>query len=187
MGSPRRLGRSPRETVRRSGLLSQCTIRAATWMKSPASAPPGPPGPRSWECRACTAAPIRPVWESSADAPATARTSASSVKWEIFREPSNPEMIFDGRDGPAVHACRHRTRWPATWTNAINSVAGSHTRLNRSSNRRPGSAASNRCRPSPCDRLSRHRGTTASAEDLGQELRPERYAPISRAICVHWV
>jgi hypothetical protein len=34
---------------------------------------------------------------------------------------------------------------PATRTNAINNVAGSHTRLNRSSNRRSGSAAAQQC------------------------------------------
>jgi len=94
---------------------------------------------------------------------------------------------------PAVCA----PRFPATRANATISVAGSCTRLNRSSNRRPVSAAAHRCsldcifatrpnisagallfsdapcgiaspsppdrcRPSPCGRLSRPRSTTAT-------------------------
>jgi hypothetical protein len=63
---------------------------------------------------------------------------------QIGQELPDPDALLDVGDSPAVHAGVFAPRLPATRANATISVAGSCTKLYRSSNRRPGSATAQR-------------------------------------------
>ena len=83
-----------------------------------------------------SAAHFPPVWGSHAPAPATEETARLQLGTQIVQEPERP---CARRDAPpsAVDPGGSRPCLPATRSNATNSVAGSCTKLNRSSNRRP--------------------------------------------------
>jgi hypothetical protein len=190
----RRLGRNPYETGKKSASKrGSSTSFNAAWTTRSATVGiprlltfPDPPGfgilrsrtgsgrnePSLREVRSASRNPRTPTCSSTS---ATVRPSTPGVRAPVL---------------------------PATRSNATISVAGSYTKLNRSSNLRPGSAAAHRCslacipdtrdhgptgtgsrappfggasfgitaprlldyrcRPSPCDRLSRPRTTTAA-------------------------